>query len=152
MPTTVVVTFNQALNPATAQDAHDYTIIGPKGRTIRVKSAVYDASTNTVTLHPAQRIDIHYRYELIIDGVTPDGLENTYGQLLDGTDSGQPGSNYRAPLTWHNLVIDPPAPKTKAFRRTKTTTARGVKVKSEPAAHAVSHKAAPFTRPRAFRR
>ena len=96
MPTTVVVTFNQALNPATAQDAHDYTIIGPEGRTIRVKSAVYDARTNTVTLHPAQRIDIHYRYELIIDGVTPDGLENTYGQLLDGTDSGQPGSNYRA--------------------------------------------------------
>ena len=68
MPTTVVVSFNQALDPATAQDAKDYTIIGPAGRRIRVKSAVYDASTDSVTLHPAQRIDIHYRYELIVDG------------------------------------------------------------------------------------
>ena len=150
MPTTVVVTFNQALDPATAQDAQDYTIIGPHGRIVRVKSAVYDASTDSVTLHPAQRIDIHYRYELIIDGMSPNGLENTYSQLLDGSASGQPGSDYRAPLTWRNLVIDPAASKPKASHKTKTTTG-SVKVKSDPVVRTASHKAAPFARSRDFR-
>ena len=61
MPTTLVLTFDQALDPATAEDAHNYRIIGPHGRTIRVKSAVYDPTTLTVTLHPSRRINIHHR-------------------------------------------------------------------------------------------
>ena len=150
MPTTVVVTFNQALDPATAQDAHDYTIIGPEHRRIHVKSAEYDASTNTVTLHPSRRINIHYRYELIVDGTAPNGLENLNGLLLDGIGSGQPGSAYRAPLTWRNLVLDPK--EAKAVHRTKSTTRRSLKVKSEPATHSSGHETAPFTRKRAFRR
>ena len=109
MPTTVVLTFNQALDATTAQDPQDYRIIGPAGRTIRVKEAVYDPAANTVTLHPARRIDIHYRYKLIVDGTAPGGLTNTQGQLLDGTDSGEPGSDYSASLTWRNLVLGPPA-------------------------------------------
>jgi hypothetical protein len=44
-------------------------------------------------LPPSQRINIHYRYELIIDGMAPVGLENTFSPLLDGADSGTPGSN-----------------------------------------------------------
>jgi len=143
MPTTLVLTFNQALDPDTAQDANDYRIITPGGQTIRVKSAVHDPNAHTVTLHPTQRIDIHYRYELIVDGTAPGGLTNTLGQLLDGTDSGKPGSDYRAPLTWRNLVVDPPTPKTSLS--TKTTTA-SVKLISKPAAHVVSHMAGLFTR------
>ena len=75
-------------------------------------------------------------------------MTNTQGQLLDGTDSGKPGNDYRASLTWRNLVIDPPAPK--IVRRTKPA-APHVKVNSESAAHVVSHKALPFRRTRAFR-
>ena len=149
MPTTLVLTFNQALDPSTADDSNDYRIIGPEGKIIRVQSAVYDASTDSVTLHPSQRIDIHYQYELIVDGTTAGGITSTSGLLLDGTDSGKPGSDYRGPLTWCNLVLDPPT--TKIVRRTKTV-APHVKVKSQPAVHAISHKAAPFNRPRAFRR
>jgi hypothetical protein len=107
MPTTLVLYFDQALDPATAQDANDYRIIGHAGGVIRVKSAVYNASTKTVTLHPSQQINIHYRYELIVDGTAPNGLTNTHGQLLDGVDNGKPGSDYRAPLTWRNLVRSP---------------------------------------------
>ena len=112
MPTTVVLTFNQALDATTAQDPQDYRIIGPAGRTIRVKRAKYDPAANTVTLHPARRIDIHYRYKLIVDGTAPGGLTNTQGQLLDGTDSGEPGSDYSTSLTWRNLVLGPTSTKT----------------------------------------
>jgi hypothetical protein len=150
MPTTVVIAFDQALDANTAEDAEDYRIIGPAGRVIRVKSAVYDATTNSVTLHPRERINIHHRYTLIVDGTAPDGVTNTQGLLLDGTDSGRPDSNYRAPLTWRNLVLDPPAPKTD--HPLKTTAGAGV-VKSQPADHAIRrHKASPFARSPSFRR
>ena len=108
MPTTLAITFNQVLDPATATDAKDYRIIGPAGRTIRVKKVTYDAQTDTVTLRPAQRISVHHPYKLIIRGTGSDGLENTDGQLLDGTSSGKPGSDFKTSLTWRDLVLDPP--------------------------------------------
>jgi hypothetical protein len=40
MPTTIVLTFDQALDAITAEDAKDYRIIGPAGRTIAIKKAV----------------------------------------------------------------------------------------------------------------
>ena len=73
------------------------------------------------------------------------------GQLLDGTDSGKPGSNYRAPLTWRNLVLDPPAPKTRHVVRQGCHDA-SVKLKPKPAAHPDIHKSKPFARLRTFRR
>ena len=100
MPTTVVVAFNQPLDPATADDAKDYRIIGPRRRVIRVKSAVYDAAANTVTLRPGQRINVHYRYTLVVEGAKVGGVANVQGLLLDGKYTGSPGSTYRAPLTW----------------------------------------------------
>jgi len=150
MPTTLVLTFDQALDSTTAEDTHNYQIVGPHGRTIRVKSAVYDPTTNSVTLDPGRRINIHYRYELTVDGTKSGGLTNTTGELLDGTDSGKPGSDYRAALTWRNLVLDPPWPKTS--RRSKTTTTNAEHRPRSDSAHTVSHKAGLFTRSLAFRR
>ena len=148
MPTSLVVTFDQALDPATAQDARDYRIIGPAGRTIRVKSAVYDPTTLTVTLHPARRINIHHRYELIVDGSTPGGIKNASGQLLDGHDTGEPGSDYRTPITWRNLVLDPRGPKATHQSGTKAT----LKHRPKPApALAASQSAGLFTRRFSFR-
>jgi hypothetical protein len=62
-------------------------------------------------LYPVERISIHHPYKLIVDGTAPRGLTNTKGQLLDGANRGLPDSNFRAPLTWRNLVLDPPWPK-----------------------------------------
>jgi hypothetical protein len=149
MPTSLVLTFDQALDPATADNAKDYQIIGPKGRVIRVKSAVYDPTTLTVTLDPRQRLSIHHRYELIVDGSAPGGVTNTKGQLLVGDDGGKPGSDFRAPITWRNLVLDPPL--SKISRRSKTTTAKDHRPSSH-AAHAVIHKAGLLTRSSPFRR
>jgi hypothetical protein len=108
-PTTIVLPFDQALDAVTAEDAKNYRIIGLGGRTIAIKKAVYDPAALTVTLYPMKRISIHHRYELIVDGTAPHGVTNTRGQLLDGNDSGSADSDYRGPLTWRNLVLDPPA-------------------------------------------
>ncbi len=147
MPTSLVLTFDQALDATTAQVPKDYRIIGPAGRTITIKKAVYDSASLTVTLHPEQRISIHHRYTLIVDGTAPHGLTNTRGQLLDGADHGQPDSDYRASLTWRNLVLDPP-PNTSDWSRRTT-----VKPNSRSAsADSVSHAAGLFTRSVAFHR
>jgi Bacterial Ig-like domain (group 3) len=111
MPTTVVLAFDQALNATAAQDDANYRIIGPGGRVIGIKSAEYNPVTLTVTLRPRQRISIHKTYKLIVDGTEPHGLTDTAGLLLDGTNDGRAGGDYRAPLTWRNLVLDPPWPK-----------------------------------------
>ena len=99
MPTTLVLTFDQALDAVTADDAKNYVIIGPHGRRIRVKSAVYDPANDTVTLHPSRRISVHYKYKLIVDGAKVGGVANSEGTPLDGTRDGDPGSNYRTTLT-----------------------------------------------------
>lgn len=148
-PTTLVLVFNQPLDPSTAQDLKNYRVVGPARRNIGIKSAVYDAVLDTVTLHPSERINIHHRYSLIVDGNAPGGLENTQGEILDGAKSGEPGSDYRGFLTWRNLVLDPPS--SGHSQRTRIMINRA-KVNTEPKAHPITHKAVPFTQPRAFRR
>jgi hypothetical protein len=56
---------------------HGMTGIGPGGRVIGIKRAVYHPATLTVTLHPKERINVHYTYTLIVDGTAPGGLSNT---------------------------------------------------------------------------
>jgi hypothetical protein len=73
-----------------------------------------------VTLHPKQRISIHKTYELTVEGTAPHGVINTFGQLLDGTDTGKPDSDYHTSLTWRNLVLDPPWPKKAKLSRSAT--------------------------------
>jgi hypothetical protein len=102
--TFLVINFNSALAISTAEDAANYTIVGPAGRRIKVSSAVYDAATNTVMLKPAERLNIHRTYRLTVNGTTDPGLSNPSGTLLDGAGNGQPGSNYVTSLTWRNLA------------------------------------------------
>ncbi len=135
MPTSLVMTFDQALDATTAQDDENYRIIGPAGRVIGIESAVYDPTTQTVTLHTRKRINIHYAYELIVDGTAPHGLTNTPGQLLDGADTGQPGSDDRASLTWRNLVLDPP-PNTSHWSKRTTVNPKSRIASRDPVSHA----------------
>jgi hypothetical protein len=102
-PTRLALTFSGALNRSTAQNSNNYIIVnpGPDGRvgtrddrTIRVKTAVYDGARSTVTLTSARRLDLHRRYQLVVNGSTPTGVADIAGNLLDGDGNGQPGSNY----------------------------------------------------------
>jgi hypothetical protein len=117
MPTTLVLAFNQPLDPALAQDVHEYQLIGPRGRIDPINSAVYDPATMTVTLHPKSRVNFHKTYRLIVDGASPSGLADTQGLLLNSTPT-QPGSNYVGKLDWHNLVW--PDLRRKTTRRDRT--------------------------------
>jgi hypothetical protein len=106
-PTVVVLNFNEPLDPTSAVNLSNYRITDPHGRLVHIKSAVFDAETNTVTLRPGERINLHHRYHLTVIGTGPSGVRNTQGQLLDGSDSGHADSNYAGTLTWRNVVLAP---------------------------------------------
>ena len=113
MPTTVVLTFDQPLDPGSAEDVRNYVIVDPSGHRIRINRAVLDPTRLTVTLHPAQRISIHHPYQLIVNGAGPGAVSNMSGQPLDSEDAGQPGSSDHVVLTWRQLVLGDVS---KAFR------------------------------------
>ena len=113
MPTTVVLTFDQPLDPGPAEDVRNYVILNPSGHRIRMNRAVLDPTRLTVTLHPAQRISIHHPYQLIVNGAGPGAVSNMSGQPLDSVEAGQPGSSDHVVLTWRQLVLGDVS---KAFR------------------------------------
>jgi hypothetical protein len=103
--TTLVLTFDRALDPARAEDLANYHIARSNGRSIRVAAVVYDPSTLTVTIKPAKRLNLHQTYRLTVVGVAPNGLADTNGVLLDGALTGQPGSNFVATVSSRNLKL-----------------------------------------------
>ncbi len=104
-PTTVVLTFTQALDPSAAEDVHNYRIVGPGGQHIRVRRAVYDPARLTVTLHPAERLSIHHPYKLTVVGAGSVGVANAQHVALDSSAAGNPGTDDRITLTWRQLVL-----------------------------------------------
>ncbi len=106
-PTVLVVSFNEALDPASAVNLNNYKITDPAGRSVRIKSAVFDAANDTVTLRPAERANLHHAYHLTLVGTGPDGIRNTRGVLLDGANTGSADGDYTGTLTWRNLVLTP---------------------------------------------
>ena len=106
-PTTLVIQFDGALDAASAQNVKDYTIIGPGGRPVRITSAVYNPTDDTVTLKPKERINLHHTYRLKVVGTGPGGVMGDDDILLDGAGNALPGSDYVASLTWRNLVLTP---------------------------------------------
>jgi virginiamycin B lyase len=105
--TSLTLTFDQPLNPERAQDPGNYQIValGGSRRNIRVRAAVYDAATRTVTLSPVRRLNLHDLFRLTVIGTGPDGLTDTSGNLLDGQKNGDPGSNFVTIVTAADLVL-----------------------------------------------
>ena len=106
-PTVVVITFNEALEPASAQNLSNYQMIGPGGKAIGIRSATYDPATDSISLRPRKRIDLHETYHLTVDGSQAGGVTDAEGTLLDGRSDGAPGSDYSTALTWRNVVLTP---------------------------------------------
>jgi streptogramin lyase len=104
-PTTLVLSFSGPLNAATAQDVANYQIVGPDGQAIAVQSAVYDSATDTVTLKPVHRLDLHKIYMLTVKGTGQGGVTGAFGDLLDGANDGQAGSDFVTPVSAANLRL-----------------------------------------------
>ena len=104
MPTTVVLSFNKALEPS-ARRLQNFRITGQKGERISIRSAVYEPTTHTVTLHPSQRLSIHHPYKLIIGGTGAGTSGGDSRRLLAGEVPAEPGSDYTIRLTWRQLVL-----------------------------------------------
>ena len=77
--TTICLKFDGALNPASAQNTANYTLIAlgkdqrlgsATNRRVRIISAVYDSKENTVILTPENHLNIHYHY-LLTTKITP---------------------------------------------------------------------------------
>jgi hypothetical protein len=106
-PTTLVLKFDEQLEPGRAQNVSNYEIValgGSRG-SVHIKSAVYDAARRTVTLRPVHRLNLHNRFRLTVVGSGPRGITDTSGDLLGGQGNGDPGSNFVTILTAADLVL-----------------------------------------------
>ncbi|HEV3162579.1 MAG TPA: hypothetical protein VGZ22_00965 [Isosphaeraceae bacterium] len=119
-PTTLVLTFDKLLDPVRAQNVGNYQIValGGSRRPIAIRSAAYDSTTSTVTLFPAQRLNVHNRFRLTVVGIGSGGVTDTFGNLLDGQKTGHPGSNFVAIVTEANLVLPANGAGIKGLRQT----------------------------------
>jgi len=106
-PTRLVLTFNDGLDPASAENMANYKIVDPSGRPVAIDSVTFDAALNTVTIRPKTRINIHHTYRLTVLGTGPGGVRDAEGRLLDGANTGVPGSNYVGSLTWNSVMWTP---------------------------------------------
>jgi hypothetical protein len=108
--TSVVISFNDALDPASAQTLSNYSLVGPAkkhgkgGHPIGIGAAVYNAASNTVTLTLTQPWNVHKSWMLTVNGTAPNGVKNSAGVLLDGTGNGGAGSDYVTTITMKNLA------------------------------------------------
>jgi hypothetical protein len=104
-PTTLVVTYSTAMDPFTVQNPNNYRIVGPGGFLIPVAQAVYNPATDSVTLFPTQRLDLHLPYHFTIIASIFGGVTDAHGVPLDGAGNGTPGTDFHTTLTARNLVI-----------------------------------------------
>jgi hypothetical protein len=103
-PTYLVINFAGGLDTTSAERASNYTITAPNGKRIRVRSAVYNISTASVTLALAQRLNLPKTYRLTINGIPTSGLKNPQGIYLDGAGNGSSGTDYVTTITRANLA------------------------------------------------
>jgi hypothetical protein len=98
-PTTITLTFGQALNPTSAESLANYSLYlvknrphnrPPKKTLVKIKSAVYDPTTMTVTLTTKTKLNKTGEYSLTVSGT---GVTSLNGSPLAGS-NGVPGTNY----------------------------------------------------------
>ena len=97
-PTTLALRFSAPLDAATAVDVRNYRLFqvhrGGHRAAIRIRSAAYDPASRTVVLTPARELYLFGHYQLVVNGTSPTGVSDVYGNLLDGAGTGRPGSDY----------------------------------------------------------
>lgn len=143
-PTTLDLRFSGPLDPATAVDLRNYKLFqvlkDGHHQAIRIKSATYDPASQTVTLAPARQLYLFGHYQLEVNGTSPTGVSDIYGNLLDGAGTGRPGSNYVRAFGQEVLVGQSPPAGPKAHAAASKAHATAPKAHAAaPKAHAAAH-------------
>jgi hypothetical protein len=103
----IVVKLSGAVSATEAQETGIYRLItaskhgsftAKNAGTIKLRSAAYQAASDTITLKPNTPFSLAKPTELIINGTPPSGLRDTFGRLIDGDHNGKPGGNATAVL------------------------------------------------------
>jgi len=108
-PTVLVLMFSENLDPMTANNAANYRIVpvGPRGKfgpAMDIKRITYNPAAWTVTVYPSHRLNIHKRFELIVDGASKHAVADQTLHALDGGKTGKPGSNFVGVVDWATLA------------------------------------------------
>ena len=99
----LVVGFNEAITPASATTKANYRLydlgltaraVTSNDRAIAFTTAVYNSTTDSVTLTPSRSINATHYYALVVVGNTTRGITDTTGRKLVGVTGGTAGTNY----------------------------------------------------------
>ncbi len=104
-PTSLVLGFSEQLVASVATNSANYLLMSAMGLPIKIASASYDSTDNTVMLRLKKKPNLHRVYELTVIGTAPGGLVGTSGLFLDGASNGSPGSDYATSITGRDLVL-----------------------------------------------
>ena len=105
--TSVVLTFSGSLDPGSARRTANYRLatagkggsyVAKNARSIKIKAAAYDATSDTVTLTPAAPFSLGKPVQLRVNGSADGGLDDAAGRPIDGDRDGRPGGDFVAVL------------------------------------------------------
>jgi hypothetical protein len=111
----VLITFSGPVNAAGADNTATYRLATPgkhgsftakNAKTIKLKSATYDGTNDTVTLVPRKPFALRKPVQVLVYGQPPSGLQDSSGRLIDGGENGKSGSNAVVILTRAGASID----------------------------------------------
>ena len=112
--TGIVIDFSGAVNMTEAQSASTYELIvagkggsftGKGAKVIKIKSAVYNAANDEVTLKPAA-FGLSKAVELVVYGSGSHGLQDAEDRYIDGNHDGVAGGNAVAVIKKGGVTIN----------------------------------------------
>ena len=82
----IFLTFNEPLSTVPATNVNNYTVTDPSGTNIPIGSVQYIDASNSVVLNiPAGIAKPNLIYKVFANGSSPNGLQDLYGNFLNGT-------------------------------------------------------------------
>jgi hypothetical protein len=109
----ILIGFSGAVNATEATSTAIYELIAAnkaglflptKKNLIKIRSAAYSASGDLVTLKLKTPVRVKKTLELVVNGVAPNGLQDSAGRLIDGNHDGVAGGNAVATITKPGVV------------------------------------------------
>ncbi|WP_435018062.1 DUF4394 domain-containing protein [Tundrisphaera sp. TA3] len=91
--TTLVISFDGPVDPATASLLSNYRVSRGNGASVRIRSIRFIARTNQVVLTLAQRLPLRGAYRVAVNG-GPGGIRSIQGVGLDGAGNNRPGTDF----------------------------------------------------------